>query len=142
MEEVLCVKKLSDVATIPSKGSPYAAGYDLSSAVNSIIPARGRAVIPTDIAIAIPYGTYARVAARSGLAVKKGIDTGAGVIDYDYRGNVGVVLFNHTDEDFVVSVGDRVAQLVLERICNAETVVCSELPTTERGQKGFGSTGV
>lgn len=65
-----------------------------------MIPARGRGIAKTDLAIAIPPGTYARVAPRSGLAVKHFIDTGAGVIDEDYRGNVGVVLFNHSDQDF------------------------------------------
>ncbi len=70
------------------------------SAVDTTIPARGRAVVSTDLSIAIPSGTYARVAPRSGLAVKHFIDTGAGVVDEDYRGTVGVVLFNHSDTDF------------------------------------------
>ena len=72
----------------------------LCSAYDHIIPARGKAVVKTDLAIAIPTGTYARVAPRSGLAVKHFIDTGAGVVDEDYRGNVGVVLFNHSEVDY------------------------------------------
>lgn len=72
----------------------------LCSAETTFVPARGRAVIKTDLSIAIPEGTYARIAPRSGLAVKSFIDTGAGVIDEDYRGPVGVVLFNHADTDF------------------------------------------
>jgi dUTP pyrophosphatase len=72
-----------------------------TSAYDDVVPARGKAVIKTDLAIAIPPGTYARVAPRSGLAVKHFVDTGAGVVDEDYRGNVGVVLFNHSDQDFV-----------------------------------------
>lgn len=70
------------------------------SAYDCVIPARGKGIVKTDLAIAIPHGTYARVAPRSGLAVKHFIDTGAGVVDEDYRGNVGVVLFNHAETDF------------------------------------------
>ena len=76
------------------------------------------------------------------MALKKFIDTGAGVVDYDYRGNVGVVLFNHSDEDFPVARGDRIAQLILERIAIADIEEVDELPMTERGAGGFGSTGV
>lgn len=71
-----------------------------NSCKDVVVPARDRAVVPTGLAIAAPHGTYARVAPRSGLAVKKFIDTGAGVVDEDYRGEVGVVLFNHSSEDF------------------------------------------
>ena len=72
----------------------------LCSAYDCIIPARGKGIAKTDLSIAIPHGTYARIAPRSGLAAKHFIDTGAGVVDEDYRGNVGVVLFNHSDQDF------------------------------------------
>jgi deoxycytidine triphosphate deaminase len=74
--------------------------FNLYSAYDVVIPARGKGIAKTDLAIAIPSGTYARVAPRSGLAVKNFIDVGAGVVDEDYRGNVGVVLFNHSDVDF------------------------------------------
>lgn len=76
------------------------------------------------------------------MAWKKFIDVGAGVVDYDYRGNVGVILFNHGEEDFVVRKGDRVAQLILERIVTPDVVECDDLDDTERGAGGFGSTGV
>lgn len=85
------------------------------------------------------------LAPRSGLALKNGIDVGAGVIDYDYRGNVGVILFNHNDSEFVVKEGDRIAQLILEKIVMADPVEVAadeDLPSTERGSGGFGSTGV
>ena len=85
---------------------------------------------------------YGRIAPRSGLAWKKHVDIGAGVIDADSRGNVGVVMFNHAEEDLVVNRGDRVAQLVLERICIADVLEVDELDETERGEGGFGSTGV
>lgn len=83
------------------------------------MPARGRVVVDTDISIALPVNTYGRVAPRSGLAVKHGIDTGAGVIDADYRGLVGVLLFNCSDTDFKVNIGDRIAQLIVERVSQA-----------------------
>jgi dUTP pyrophosphatase len=76
------------------------------------------------------------------LAVKNFIDTGAGVIDFDYRGEVGIVLFNHSDIDFVIKRGDRIAQLILERICMADIEELTELAMTDRGEDGFGSTGV
>jgi len=82
------------------KATPTIHLSSICSAEDVVIPARGKGIVKTDIAIAIPHGTYARVAPRSGLAVKNFIDTGAGVVDEDYRGNVGVVLFNHSDEDF------------------------------------------
>jgi dUTP pyrophosphatase len=116
-------------------------GYDLASAVDTVVPAKGKAIVKTDLAIAIPENTYARIAPRSGLAVKHFIDVGAGVVDYDYRGNVGVVLFNHSDVDFTVRQSDRIAQLILEKISMVPVEEVEELPSTERGEGGFGSTG-
>lgn len=104
---MLLVKRLSERATLPARATAQSAGYDLCSAVDVTIPAKGKAVVPTDLAIAVPEGTYGRVAPRSGLAVKHFIDTGAGVIDADYRGNVGVVLFNHSDVDFFGIMGEN-----------------------------------
>ena len=95
-------KKLSNDAYAPTKGSKYAAGYDLYAAHDGVVRARGKELIKTDIAVAIPSGCYGRVAPRSGLAWKHSIDVGAGVIDQDYRGNVGVILFNLGDNDFQV----------------------------------------
>ncbi|ETW05114.1 hypothetical protein H310_04135 [Aphanomyces invadans] len=141
--EVLFVKKLTAHAIVPCRGSNFAAGFDLSSAYECVIPAHGKGLVKTDIAIAIPPGTYARVAPRSGLSWKNHLDVGAGVIDEDYRGNVGVVMFNHANEDFHVKAGDRIAQLILERIVTHATVEeVEELSETERGEGGFGSTGV
>ena len=85
---------------VPTKGSALAAGYDLYSAEAATIPAHGQGLVSTDISIIVPIGTYGRVAPRSGLAVKHGISTGAGVIDADYRGEVKVVLFNHSEKRF------------------------------------------
>lgn len=136
------VKKLSEKAVLPTRGSSLSAGYDLSSAVDSKVPARGKALIPTDLSIAVPEGTYARIAPRSGLAWKHSIDVGAGVIDADYRGPVGVILFNHSDVDFEVKLGDRIAQLIIEKIVTPEAMEVEDLDDTVRGEGGFGSTGV
>ncbi|GLC56936.1 hypothetical protein PLESTB_001165300 [Pleodorina starrii] len=141
-KEHLLVKKLSDKATLPKRGSAGAAGYDLASAEETVVPARGKVLVKTDISIRVPKGTYGRVAPRSGLAAKNFIDTGAGVIDEDYRGNVGVLLFNHSDSDFPIKVGDRIAQLVLEKIATPDVEEVEELDATERGANGYGSTGV
>ncbi|KAF2200403.1 dUTP diphosphatase [Delitschia confertaspora ATCC 74209] len=139
--QTLQVQFLSDKATAPTKGSAFAAGHDLYSARDVVIPARGRARVDTDIAISVPVGTYGRVAPRSGLAAKHGIDTMAGVIDADYRGQVGVILANLSDVDFEVKVGDRIAQLIVEKIVMPEVVVVAELEESVRGAGGFGSTG-
>uniref|UniRef100_A0ACD5W8Q2 Uncharacterized protein n=1 Tax=Avena sativa TaxID=4498 RepID=A0ACD5W8Q2_AVESA len=139
---LLKVKKLSENAILPRRGSALAAGYDLSSAVEATVPARGKALVATDLSIAIPEGTYARVAPRSGLALKHSIDVGAGVIDADYRGPVGVVLFNHSEVDFAVKPGDRIAQLIIEVIMTPEVAEVEDLDATVRGEGGFGSTGV
>ncbi|KAK9113128.1 hypothetical protein Scep_020647 [Stephania cephalantha] len=139
---LLKVKKLSEKAILPSRGSPLSAGYDLSSAIDMKVPARGKALVPTDLSISIPEGTYARVAPRSGLAWKHSIDVGAGVIDADYRGPVGVILFNHSDVDFEVKTGDRIAQLIIEKVMTPEVQEVEDLDSTVRGSGGFGSTGV
>ncbi|RKP20494.1 dUTP diphosphatase [Rozella allomycis CSF55] len=140
--QTLRVKKLSENAQIPKRGSPLAAGYDLYSAVDTVIPPKGKAIVQTDISIAVPEGTYGRVAPRSGLAVKNFIDVGAGVIDADYRGAVGVVLFNFGEVEFQVKKGDRIAQLILEKIEMADIMEVEDLDATDRGAGGFGSTGV
>ncbi|NXP43740.1 DUT protein, partial [Heliornis fulica] len=133
--------KLSENAFAPSRGSARAAGYDLYSAYDCVIPPMEKAVVKTDIQIALPPGCYGRVAPRSGLAAKHFIDVGAGVIDEDYRGNVGVVLFNFGKETFEVKKGDRIAQLICERIYYPELEEVQALDDTERGEGGFGSTG-
>ncbi|KAJ6627537.1 dUTPase-like protein [Mycena sp. CBHHK59/15] len=137
----LLIKRLSDKAKIPTRGSPLSAGYDLYSAERKTVPAHGKALVDIQISVAVPAGTYGRVAPRSGLASKFMIDTGAGVIDADYRGVVFVLLFNHSDKDFQVEEGDRVAQLIIERIYTPEVMEVQDLDQTLRGAAGFGSTG-
>lgn len=141
-KKMLHVKKLSDNAKLPTRGSVGSAGLDVYAAHAHSVPARGKALVKTDIAMAIPKDCYGRVAPRSGLAWKHSIDTGAGVIDSDYRGNVGVILFNHSDEVFVVKKHDRIAQVVFEKIAILDPVEVDELSETIRADGGFGSTGL
>ncbi len=131
-------------AKIPTRGSKEAAGWDLYSSENIVVPARGKAIIPTGIHIAIPYGYYGRVAPRSGMSWKKHRDIGAGVIDSDYRGTIGVVMFNHGEQDLHIDLHDRVAQLVIEKINTNEIkeVNLNDLNNTDRGEGAFGSTGI
>ncbi|XP_045504115.1 deoxyuridine 5'-triphosphate nucleotidohydrolase [Colias croceus] len=140
-EVTLKFTRLTENAFPPVKGSEKAAGYDLKSAYDYIVPARGKELVKTDLQIELPSECYGRVAPRSGLAVKNFIDVGAGVIDEDYRGNVGVVLFNHSDQDFLVKKGDRIAQLICERIYYPKLEEVGVLSETNRGDGGFGSTG-
>ena len=138
----LKVKRMVNHAKLPIRGSTGAAGYDLHAAEKTVIPAHSRGVVKTGISIEIPEGLYARIAPRSGLSVKKSIDVGAGVVDSDYRGEIGVVLINHSNKDFEVNVGDRIAQMILEQIKTPEVVEQADLDQTDRGDKGFGSTGM
>ena len=116
LSPMLRVLRHSRTARLPTRGSPHAAGYDLYSAESKIIPAGGRALIDTQISIAVPEGTYGRIAPRSGLALKFGLTTGARVIDADYRGIVHVLLFNLGANEIEICVGDRIAQLILEQV--------------------------
>ena len=137
----LGIKKLSFDALLPTRGSICSVGYDLYSNCDGVIPTSERMLVSTGISVVLPNGVYGRVAPRSGLAVKHGIQVGAGVIDPDYTGEVKVVLFNHGEKDFEVKKGDRIAQLILEK---CETPLIEEISIvedTERGSGGFGSTG-
>jgi dUTP pyrophosphatase len=142
MNKNLLVKKLSNDATLPTRATKGSVGYDLYASQNTFVGPRGRAVIPTGLIICVPPRHYGRVAPRSGLAVKDGIDVGAGVIDPDYRGAVGVVLFNHSDTEFYVKKGDRIAQLILEKASTPDVIEINDLDQTQRGEGGFGSSGV
>lgn len=140
---VVFVKKDTN-ACIPTRGSDGAAGYDLSSCVNCIVPAKGQAMVSTGLSLQMNMtDCYARVAPRSGLAAKHSIDVLAGVVDYDYKGVIQVILYNHGDKDFDIHVGDRIAQLIFERIYIPAVSEGSmdDLEATTRGDGGFGSTG-
>jgi dUTP pyrophosphatase len=137
----LKVKRLSENAVLPVRASAGAAGYDLFAAEDQVINPAARRVIKTDISMAVPPMHYGRIAPRSGLSFKNGIDIGAGVIDEDYTGPVGVLMVNNGTAPFEVKKGNRIAQLLLERVSQPEVEEVEELPRTERGAKGFGSTG-
>jgi dUTP pyrophosphatase len=125
----------------PTKKSALDAGYDLSAAEAVTLPPRGRAIVPTGLRISLPEGYYARIAPRSGLAVKHCIDVAAGVCDPGYRGLYGVVLINDSDNPYTVEVGDRIAQLIVTPYSNPEVTIVGSLDETTRGEGGFGSTG-
>lgn len=138
----LLIKRLVEHAVLPKRESEHAAGYDLCSSVDVIIPKHGKGLVGTGLSMALPDKCYGRIAPRSGLAAKNFIDVGAGVIDRDYRGPVGVLLFNHSDTDFDVKKGDRIAQIIFERIKTPSVVEVDELDVTQRNEGGFGSTGI
>lgn len=136
-------KMLSSTTLIPKRATSGAAGYDIYCDKSKTIEARGgRALISTGWAMELPEGYYAEIRPRSGLAVKFGIDTMAGVIDSDYRGEVKVMLINHNKEfGFECQAGTRVAQLVFRKHETPNIMVVSELDDSPRGDNGFGSTG-
>ena len=132
---------LSSDAKLPTRGSPGAAGYDLYSPESGVIHQMERVLIPLHLSIQLPVGTYGQIAPRSGLALKHGIQVGAGIIDEDYRGNVGVLLFNMSDKTFVYQKGDRIAQLIVKSYESPEMVQVDQLVDSVRGHGGFGSSG-
>ncbi|MBD0369989.1 MAG: dUTP diphosphatase [Pyrinomonadaceae bacterium] len=140
MPERLEFMRLHEAARLPTRGSLHAAGLDLYSIESLTIPAHARASVRTGLAVSIPHGFYGRVAPRSGLAVKHGLDVLAGVIDSDYRGEIICALINHGDKPLEIEAGMRVAQLIIEAIATPEAVWSEDLSETERGQGGFGST--
>jgi dUTP pyrophosphatase len=142
----LKVKLLNTSAKLPCYSSAWAAGMDVHAANSVIIPAGSTQLVKTGIAVSWSgpdaSNYYLRVAPRSGLALKSGIFVNAGVIDWDYRGEIGVVLYNSSDVDFQVNPCDRIAQMILEKINRVNVVLTDELDSTDRGDGGFGSTGV
>ena len=139
--KTLKFQKLHQLAVLPSRGSAEACGLDLHCIEEITIKSGARETIRTGLAIAIPSGYYGRVAPRSGLALKFGLDVLAGVIDSDYRGEIICILINLGEQDFKVSIGDRVAQLIIEKIEILKPEWDEKLTHTERNSLGFGSSG-
>ena len=142
----LLIKKIVEDAIIPTYGSKYAAGLDIYSYENYTVKANTRRVIPTGISLEWEgedcENYYLRIAPRSGLSVKKSIDIGAGVIDYDYRGEIMVCFINNSDSDYTINKGDRIAQAILEKNNRFNEIIeVDELGITSRNNNGFGSTG-
>ncbi|MEP6589551.1 MAG: dUTP diphosphatase [Gemmatimonadota bacterium] len=128
---------------LPARATPGAAGMDVVSAVDVAIPAGGRGLVPTGLAVAVPEGYELQLRPRSGLALKHGVtlpNTPA-TIDSDYRGELQVILINHGSEPFVIHRGDRIAQALVQKVEPVEFVEVAVLPESGRGAGGFGSTG-
>ena len=139
--DVLRFKKLDDRAVLPKRGSALAAGLDVCAIEDVEIGPRQRGIARTGLAVAIPQGFYGRVAPRSGLAAKNGLDVLAGVIDSDYRGEICCLLYNTSDEVIRLPAGSKICQLIVEQIITPEADWATELDETARGAGGFGSTG-
>lgn len=138
------IKKLTEDAVIPTRGSEYAAGYDLYAGKDAIIAGHHTEKIGTGVAAAIPAGFFGGIYARSGLSTKEGLRPAncVGVIDSDYRGEIIVALHNDFDYVKIIHKGDRIAQLVIQKFEPVEFVESDTLEETERGAGGFGSTDV
>ena len=143
----ICQLPHGEGLALPEYQSAHAAGLDLLAAVpegSPLILAPGqRALVPTGLTIALPAGYEAQVRPRSGLASKHGVTVlnAPGTIDADYRGEIGVLLINHGDAPFPIRRGERIAQMVIASVIQAELVPVTSLSPTQRGSGGFGSTG-
>jgi dUTP pyrophosphatase len=135
------IKKLKENAVIPSYAHPGDAGLDFYSTESVVLKPGERRVISTGIAIELPEGYVSLIWGKGGLAAKKGIAILGGVIEHTYRGDYGVVALNTSSEDFVVSEGDKIAQLLIQPIATAEIEVVGELSESVRGDGAYGSTG-
>lgn len=154
MPNIIQFKKLSQFAVSPTRAYEHAAGWDLYAAEDFILRSLERRLVLTDLSVHIPEGYYGRIAPRSGLAVKFGIDVLAGIIDSDYRGNVGVVLINLNPPDLdpfdsnevsdavVFKRGDKIAQFLLCKYEDCKWEEVDDLSFSVRGEKGFGSSSV
>lgn len=130
-------------AKVPTRADDGCAGYDLSSVENLIILPNTHRMVETGISLQFPKDCYGRIAPRSGLAAKHAVDVLAGVVDSSFRGTLKVILMNNGPNEFIVKSGDRIAQLIFEKIYTpAELEVVTTLDDSTRGEKGFGSTGM
>lgn len=134
-------QRLSEKAMIPAQATFSDAGYDLFATEPYVLKPGERKLCKTNIATAIPHGYYGRIAPRSWLAYKHGIDVLAGVIDSWYRGDIGVILINFWTEDFPINQWDKIAQFIIEKCHYVSWQEVQELPESQRGEWGFGSTG-
>ncbi|MFN2498609.1 MAG: dUTP diphosphatase [Pyrinomonadaceae bacterium] len=138
---ILSFKKLDDRAILPSRGSALAAGLDLYSIEDLTIGAKQRLLARTGLAVAIPESHYGRIAPRSGLALRTGLDVLSGVIDADYRGEIGCLLYNTGDETIMLPAQSKICQLIIEKVITPTAIWADEITETDRGSGGFGSTG-
>ncbi len=139
----LKIKKLTPEAVIPAYQSSGAAGFDLHAIEDTILRPGERVLLGTGLAMAVDEGYELQIRPRSGLAYKHGITVlnTPGTVDSDYRGEIKVLLINHGEEDFAITQGERIAQGVIKEVVQAVMVEVDDLDETQRGEKGFGSTG-
>jgi dUTP pyrophosphatase len=135
------VKRIHPAAKLPARGTNWSAGADLCCLEAFTLKPGERKSVPTGLIVEIPHGWYGRVAPRSGLAANHGVDMLAGVIDSDYRAELKVLMINLGDAPVRFDAGERIAQLIIERVAVCDYVWVDELSATERGDGGFGSTG-
>lgn len=137
--KVMC----QDGVVLPKYETEFAAGLDLKAFIQTAVTLKPleRKLIPTGIKMEIPIGYEVQIRPRSGLSLKKGLMAILGTIDADYRGDVGIIVINLSNEDYVINPGDRIAQMVLAPVAQAELLPALFLTETERGEGGFGSTG-
>lgn len=133
-------KKLSPEAVMPRYAHPTDAGLDLTAIETITVPANGRALIHTGIAMEIPIGYYGMVVGRSGNTIKRGLVGMTGIVDAGYRGEIGIMAFNLTDADIIIKQGERAGQIIITPTLDCETEEVKALPPSER-IGGFGSTG-
>ena len=145
MDKIQLKIKLEEGAVMPEYQTEHAAGFDVNAFVKDpvILKPGERQLIPTGLKMAIPPGYEIQVRPRSGLAIKQGISivNSPGTVDADYRGDIGIIIINHGQEDFIVNPKDRIAQLIINKVEHPEILQVEELDETERGEGGFGSTG-
>lgn len=142
MASGLRVQCLWENAVLPIQKTVGAVGYDISVPSDCVIPTLGKGTVETRLAVSLPSGTYSWIGLRSRIAVRSFIDVGARVVDSNYRGQIKVLLFNHSANEFPVKAGDRVAQIILEWIDTPQVRKVASLNGTDRGASGFGSTGM
>ena len=136
------IRKLSPLAVLPRYVHPHDAGLDLYSAETTTILPQERKLISTGIALAIPAGYVGLIWYKSGIATKHGLKTMAGVIDAGYRGEVKILLHNLSQQSYTVEAGSKIAQMLIQPVEQKQIVEVEELDETERGEQGFGSSGI
>ncbi len=145
IEQVIKIKKVREGAKIPTYGTPFAAGADIYACINEevVIQPGETKMIPTGFALEVPVGYAGLIYPRSGLSCKRGLAPAnkVGVVDTDYRGEVMVALYNHSSEEQIIEVGERIAQLIITPYLKANFEEAEELEETDRGANAFGSTG-
>lgn len=145
---MLKIKLLNKYGKCPTRQTAGSAGYDIYAADTTIVPARSKQIISTGISIQLPtcpldgHIYCLKIVSRSGLSAKNSLEKGAGLIDADYTGELKIILYNHSDKDYQVNMGDRIAQGIIIMVAIPNVIQVDELNDTDRGGDGFGSTGV